>query len=289
MGHDFNSTNISLTSRFAAYMRHFTDIPFATDIAEIIRARTAFETFLRPYKLTPEDLHFYAPYFEARHKSIGAMIQRLNPRQILELGAGLSPRGMTLSAEPHIFYLETDLEEMIGEKRALLATLQRRHRLPPRNNLRVLAASALDRDQLRTAANYFKAGQRLLILHEGLLQYLTATETELVARNIHALLSQFGGMWITPDFSLKSDTESISDQQKHFRSVLAETTHLTIFDNAFDSIEHLREYFRSLGFKVEVFNQFYLAPELSSVARLGLNPALVDELRPRARLWSLTI
>jgi O-methyltransferase involved in polyketide biosynthesis len=289
MGHDFTRSDSSVTSRFGAYMRLFTDIPYAADIAEIIHARTAFETFLRPYNLTPEDLHFYAPYFEARHKSIGAMIQRLNPRQVLEIGASLSPRGMTLSAQPHIFYVETDLEEMIGEKRALIAALHRRHRLPARNNLRVVPADALDRDQLQSAANYFKSGQRLLIVHEGLLQYFTASETERVARNIHELLSKFGGIWITPDFSLKSDSDNISDQQRHFRSVLNETTHRTIFNNAFDSVEHLREYFRSLGFKVEVFNQLYLAPELSSVARLGLKPELIDELRPRLRLWSLRI
>ena len=286
MAHDF--ANLSVTKRFAAYMRQFSDIPYATDIAEILSARAAFEAFLKPYNLTPEHLHFYAPYFEARHKSIGAMIRRINPRQVLELGAGLSPRGLALSAEPHVFYLETDLEEMIGEKRALIAALQRRHRLPTRNNLRNVAADALERDQLLAAANYFKAGQRLLVVHEGLLQYLSSSETELVARNVHELLGKFGGMWITPDFSLKSDSDHISDQQKHFRRVLADATHRTIFNNAFDSLEHLREYYHGLGFQVEVFNQFYLAGDLVSPSRLNLDPQVVEELRPRLRLWQLT-
>ena len=286
MAHDF--AKLSVTKRFAAYMRQFSDIPYAADTADIIQARPAFEAFLRPHKLIPEDLHFYAPYFESRHKAISAAIQRVNPRQVLEIGAGLSPRGLTLSADGRIFYVETDLEAMIGEKRALLAALTRRNRLPARNNLRNVAADALELDQLLAAANYFKSGQRLVIVHEGLLQYLSSSETEQVARNIHHLLGKFGGTWITPDFSLKGDSAHISDQQKHFRQVLHDATDRTLYDNAFDSIEHLREYFRGLGFHIEVFNQLYLAPDLVSPTRLRLDPAILDELRPRLRLWSLT-
>jgi len=286
MAHDF--AKLSVTKRFAAYMRQFSDIPYAADTADIIQARPAFEAFLRPHKLIPEDLHFYAPYFEARHKAISAAIQRVNPRQVLEIGAGLSPRGLTLSEDGRIFYVETDLEAMIGEKRALLAALTRRHRLPARNNLRNVAADALELDQLLAAANYFKSGQRLVVVHEGLLQYLSSSETEQVARNIHHLLGKFGGTWITPDFSLKSDSAHISDQQKYFRQVLHDATERTLYDNAFDSIEHLREYFRGLGFQVEVISQLYLAPDLTSLQKLRLPPETLDPLRPKLRLWSLT-
>jgi O-methyltransferase involved in polyketide biosynthesis len=286
MAHDF--AKISLTARFVAYMRLFTDIPYATDIAELIRARAAFDAFLRPHKLTPEDLHFYAPIFEARYKSINAMIRRINPRQILEIGTGLSPRGFNITADAQIFYVETDLPEIVEEKRLLLGALQRRHHLIPHNNLRLTVANALERDQLQAAASAFKSGQRLVILHEGLLQYLSASETERVAGNIHKLLGQYGGAWITPDFSLRSDAEHVSEEQKYFRRVIAQATDRTLYNNAFDSIEHLREYYRSLGFQVEVFNQLYLAPDLVSPQRLKLKPELLDELRPRLRLFSLT-
>jgi O-methyltransferase involved in polyketide biosynthesis len=286
MPHDF--ARISLSARLAAYMRLFTDIPFAAEIAETIRARAVFETFLRGHDLTPEDLHFYAPIFEARYKSIGAMIRRINPRQILELGAGLSPRGLNLTAAPTIFYVETDLDHIIDEKRTLLLQLQRSHRLEPRNNLRLAPANALDGAQLQAAAKNFKSGQRLLVVHEGLLQYLSSSETEHVARNIHHLLGQFGGMWITPDFSLKSDSDHITDQQKLFRRIVGEATDRTLYNNAFDSIEHLRDYYRGLGFQVEVFNQLYLAPDLVSPTRLRLDPALLQDLRPKLRLWQLT-
>ena len=286
MAHDF--AKISVTAKLAAYMRGFSDIPYAADIADLTRARATFDQLLRDHTLRPEDLTFYAPFFEARHKSIGAMIQRARIGQVLELATGLSPRGLELTADPRYYVVETDLDEILAEKRALLSALSRRHRLDARNNHRLTAANALELDQLLSAANYFKAGQRLLVVHEGLLQYLSSSETEHVARNIHHLLGRFGGMWITPDFSLKTDSAHLTDAQTLFRRIIAEATDRTLYDNTFDNIEHLREYFRDLGFQVEVFNQLYLAPELTSSTRLRLDPALIDDLRPKLRLWSLT-
>lgn len=286
MAHDF--AKISPTAKLAAYMRQFSDIPFAPEIAELVRAAKAFEALLRDKTLQPEDLTWYAPIFEVRHKSINAMIRRAGARQVFELAAGLSPRGLELTADPDLRYVETDLAEAVAEKRELLVALARRHRLPPRHHLRVVTASAFDRAALQAAAKHFKSGQRLHIVHEGLLQYLSSSETEQVARNVHELLGHFGGAWITPDFSLKADAAPISEQHRLFRRIIAETTERTLYNNAFDSIEHLREYFRGLGFQVEVFNQLYLAPNPVSLERLRLSPTLLDDLRPRLRLWMLT-
>lgn len=286
MPHDF--AKISVTAKLAAHMRQFSDIPYASDIADLTGARASFDQLLRHHALKPEDLTFYAPFFEARHKAIGAMIPRTRIGQVLELAAGLTPRGLDLSADPRYFCVETDLDEIIAEKRTLLAAISRRHKIPARNNHRLTAANALDGAHLLAAANYFKAGQRLLIVHEGLLQYLSSSETEQVARNIHELLGKFGGMWITPDFSLKSDAAHITDAQKLFRNIIAEATDRNLYNNAFDNIEHLRDYYRTLGFQVEVFNQLYLAPDLVSPTRLRLPPEIMDDFRPRLRLWSLT-
>ena len=280
---------ISFTAKLAAYMRQFSDIPFASDVADIVGARRAFEGLLRQHAMRSEDLHFYAPIFEARHKSLSVMIRRARAQQVLELAAGLSTRGLALTSDPKLRYVETDLPEPVTEKHELLAAISRRHRLLPRNNLRVTAADALDRDQLlQIATTHMQAGLRAVIVHEGLLQYLSSSETEKVALNIHELLGRFGGVWITPDFSLKGDAANFSDQQRKFQAVIAEVTERTLYNNAFENIEHLREYFRALGFQVEVFNQLYLAPHITSMERLRLKPELLDELRPRLRLWSLT-
>jgi O-methyltransferase involved in polyketide biosynthesis len=286
MAHNF--AKISFTSKLTAYMRQFADITFASDVADLIGAGKAFDALLRQHALKPDDLTWYAPIFEARHKSIGAMIRRSNGHQVLELASGFSPRGLAVTADPKITYVETDLPQTIVEKRRLLSAISKRHRLMPRDNFRIVGANALEREQLQAATTYFQPGQPLLIVHEGLLQYLSSSETEQVARNIHELLGQYGGAWITPDFSLKADAENLSAQQETFRRIIAEATERTMYNNAFENMEHLREYFRGLGFQIEVFNQLYLAPNLVSIDRLHLPPELLDELRPRLRLWVLT-
>ena len=277
---------ISLTAKLTAYMRQFTDIPFARDVAELVQAKAAFENLLRDRHLKPDDLTWYAPILELRYKSITEMIRRSGAGQILELASGLTLRGLAMTADPGLDYVETDLDELTGGKSALISEISRRHRLSVRNNLRTLAANALERENLAAATENFRPGQPIAIVHEGLLQYLTATETETVARNIHDLLEKFGGVWITPDFSMKADAATVSEQQKQFRQIVASATDRTMYNNAFNDTEHLNAYFGRLGFQVEVFNQLYLAPNLVSAHRL--RPGLLDELKPRLRLWVLS-
>jgi O-methyltransferase involved in polyketide biosynthesis len=279
---------IGLTAKLTAYLQQFTDIPFAQDVANLVRAKKAFAHLLRNYNLRPDDLNGYAPIFEARYKSIGAMIRRTGVRQILELAAGFSSRGLAMTADAGLRYVEIDREEIAAEKVALISAISRRHRLLPRDNLRVLAANILEPDPLQAATNCLRAAQPVAIVHEGLLQYLSSSETETVARNIHEILGAFGGVWITPDLALKSDAANVSDRQKVFQRIVAETTDRTMYNNAFENVEHVREYFKRLGFQVEMFNQLYLAPNLVSIDRLRLAPDLVDELRPRLRLWMLS-
>ncbi|MEI9997836.1 MAG: hypothetical protein WDO13_01010 [Verrucomicrobiota bacterium] len=124
-------------------------------------------------------------------------------------------------------------------------------------------------------------------MHEGLLQYLSSTETEALARHIRELLGSFGGEWITPDLSLKADAEGVSERQRQFQSLVVEATERTLYNNRFEDVEHVRTYFGRLGFQLEVFSQLYLAPELVSLQRLHLRPELLEELRPRLRVWVL--
>ena len=278
---------ISVTAKLTAYMRQFTDIPFASDVAELVHAREAFDQLLRHERLSPDDLTWYAPILEARYKSIDEMIRRTGVRQILELASGLSLRGLALTAIPNLLYVETDLERLIAEKSGLIAEVLRRMHLPSRGNLHAVAANALARDDLFAAAARFHEERPIAIVHEGLLQYLTATETETVAGNIHELLGKYGGFWITPDFSLKADSGNVSAQQRRFRRIVAAATDRTMYNNAFDDAEHVISYFGRLGFQVEVFNQLYLAPHLVSPDRVHLRPGLLDELKPRLRLWVL--
>ncbi len=58
----FDYAKISLTAKLTAYMRQFTGVPFADDVAELVHAREAFDHLLRDEHLTADDLTWYAPH-----------------------------------------------------------------------------------------------------------------------------------------------------------------------------------------------------------------------------------
>ena len=66
-------------------MRQFSDIPFASEVAELLYSREVFEALPQGHQMTPEDLVWYPPIFEVRSKCVSEAIQRSGSRQVLEL------------------------------------------------------------------------------------------------------------------------------------------------------------------------------------------------------------
>ena len=280
---------ISLTAKLAAYMRQFSDIPFAQDVAQHLRAQEAFERLLRDHQMRPEDLLWYAPLFEVRYKSIAATIRKLPVSQVLELASGVALRGLTMTQEPSVTYVESDLQELTDAKVSLVAALCRQYDLAIHGNLHLVAANALDHHQLQTAVKPFRHHQPIAVVHEGLLPYLSAREMATVARNIRDLLVEFGGVWITPDFSLKEEARHTSDQQRRFRALVAAATDRTLYNNAFDNNEQLLTFFDSLELHPQVLNQVDETPNIVSLDVLKLPHQILDQAKPRLRLWILSL
>jgi hypothetical protein len=95
-----NFDKISVTAKLAAYMRQYSDIPFAAEIALHIGAAEAFEQLLHDHQIRPADLLWYAPIFEVRYKSIVEVIRQMGVTQILELASGISLRGLAMTQDP---------------------------------------------------------------------------------------------------------------------------------------------------------------------------------------------
>jgi hypothetical protein len=72
-----------LTTQQAAYMRQFSDIPFASDVAELMHSREVCEALLRSQQIAPADSLWYAPIFEVRYKSVTEAIRRTGNQLVL--------------------------------------------------------------------------------------------------------------------------------------------------------------------------------------------------------------
>jgi O-methyltransferase involved in polyketide biosynthesis len=279
---------ISVTAKLTAYMRQFSDIPFATDVARLLNAEEVFDTLLHDQGIGPGDLLWYAPIFEVRYKSVARAIQNAGVSQVLELASGLSLRGLAMTRDPALTYVESDLEELTDDKIAMVTEIRRLYALPSSGNLHLVAASALDRDQLRTAAARLRPREPIAVVNEGLLQYLTSEETETVARNVHELLRDHGGVWITTDFAVKDEVRDLSDQQRRFRAAVAAATERRLHDGAFPDAAALQSFFDRVGFSARVLSQVDEAGEVVSVETLKLPRETLERLKPRLKLWVLS-
>jgi O-methyltransferase involved in polyketide biosynthesis len=282
-------SRISVTAKVAAYYRQFSDIPFAKEVAARIHADDAFAQIVRDHALDRDQLTFYAPMFEARYKSITQLIQKAGVSQVLELACGYSLRGLDLTRESTIRYVETDLPDVVATKLALLDDVRRHHDIAPSPLHVVTVADALDVEQLRTAAAPFDAGKPLMILSEGLIGYLTRQEIERLAANVHDVLGAFAGSsWICPDFSFKVDLQNLPPERVRLREAITGITERQLDASAFEDQSDLATFLDRHGFSVHVRSQVDETPAFSSIPALGLSPALIERMRPALRAWVMT-
>ncbi len=279
---------VSLTAQLAAYMRQFSDIPFARDVAELLHSREVFEALLQGHGISPEDLLWYAPIFEVRYKSVTAAIQRSGCRQVLELASGLALRGLVMTQNADVNYIESDLTSISAEKAQLIAILRARYGIADHHNLSFPVVNAIEMSQLREAVKTLRRDAPLAVANEGLFPYLSHAELQDLAHNIHDLLLEFNGCWITPDFSIRGEVTRVSEQQRKFRRIVSAATDRSMYSNAFDSLDQLEAFLSTVGFKAVMSNALDDVPEPVSMRVLGLPATLLAPMRSSLRLWVLT-
>ncbi|WP_175947766.1 class I SAM-dependent methyltransferase [Burkholderia pyrrocinia] len=273
---------ISVTAKLAAHYRAFSDVPFASDVARFIRSAETVDALVGEHGIDASKLNEYAPMFEARYKSIAALLVKLRATQVLELASGFSLRGLAIARDHDVRYVESDLHSVNAEKRKLLTSLS----VATRGAHSVVTANVLEGAQLRAAVASFDRKCELFVVCEGLMQYLSVEERETLATNIRALMNGFSaGTWITPDFSFRMDSASISDERKRMITAVAGLTERALNECAFESESELDAFFCRHQWRAEKVDQVTEAGELVSVNRMSLNPQTVERLRGRLGLW----
>jgi O-methyltransferase involved in polyketide biosynthesis len=258
--------------------------------AALVGPDPAFDALVRTHHLEPEKLSFYAPMFEARYKSISALTKKSGARQVLELASGYSLRGLDLTVDPAFQYVEVDLPAVVEQKARLLDDLRRAHGIGVAPGHRLAIADVLDAHQLRTAAQPLRRDEAVIVLCEGLIGYLTRDETERLAGNVRSLLSEFvGGTWLTPDFSFRSEVRDLPPERQRLREAVTGLTERQLDASAFEDEQDLADFLARHGFGHRVVRQVDETPSFSTIATLGLSPAVLDRLRPLLRVYAMTL
>ncbi len=186
-----------------------------------------------------------------------------------------------------ISYIDTDLADLNAIKLKLIADLRSKYGIKDTGNYHIATANALDLPQLQSASRQFRRDQPIAIVNEGLIIYFSVAERELLARNIHALLNDFGGVWITPDFSTKTDAKDSTPGRRRFRQAVTGLTERTCMSAAFETDQQMGDFFAEMGFQAERRYQMGESANLTSMDALALSPQIIERERPELKIWVL--
>lgn len=272
---------IEPTARIVAYRRSLSDIPFAKEIYNLVKDGG---DPIEPSLLRPD----LSPQIEARHKIIDRYLDQSGIGQVLEIASGLSPRGLNRTQDEKVRYVELDLPAVIDKKAKIVSQLLGASIIPLRPNLHLVSGNALELPDLERTSTIFDPDKSLAVVNEGLMRYLTMAERARLATNIHALLTKFGGIWITPDISLKRVFENENVRDKAHVEQISKMTGASIVANRFESKEQAKKFFEHLGFDVQPHSWLEVADELTSPSRAGVTPEEVTEMNSLPVLFVMT-
>lgn len=135
------------------------------------------------WPVLPAYLKRIESFLKLRHQAIEERLDILQPDMVVEVAAGLSPRGLTYAREwPHVPYLELDLADMAAAKRSHL----RGEKLP--DDFHISDADILAADFVERLAIKPDGQQKLVVITEGLMPYLSFEEKEQAWRNVQQLM-----------------------------------------------------------------------------------------------------
>jgi O-methyltransferase involved in polyketide biosynthesis len=197
--HDRGHHKIGPTAHVTAYAWYQLGLPYGNLFATREGAtmywvfRGATEAGIRWFKF-PSLLEF----LEFRHRMMEAQLELLDPDRIVELGAGLSRRGITWALDRGVRYTEIDLPHMTAAKRAMIER-------GPAHALRALRDGELELRSTDILAPGFAAelaellagAKRPVVISEGMIDYFELRDREMLLESIAKGLRSTGGHYLT--------------------------------------------------------------------------------------------
>jgi O-methyltransferase involved in polyketide biosynthesis len=216
----------------------------------------------------------------ARHRLIdlllGEAIAAGRITQVLEIAAGMSPRGWRFARDhPEITYLEGDLPAMAKRKRA---ALERAGSLTDRHRVVEIDALADEGElSLSAVADALRAEQGVAVITEGLLPYLDRGAAAALWRRIASMLTGF------PDGMYLSDIHLADENPRLVAAAFLRGLSLFVrsrVDLHFDTAEEAEAALLDAGFGTAVLHRPLDFADRIEVGRPGAEMVRVLEARP---------
>ncbi len=214
------------------------------------------------YGLGPS-ARYHLDYLWVRHAAYEARLRELKPDVIVEIGAGLSPRGLSFTQKnPNLVYIEGDLPHMVEAKRKALRNVT----LP--SNYHLGTVDLLGSGFLKSLPPVLKRGQKIVVITEGVTDYLNMDEKCHAWTNIASMLRTFGGGTYLLEIHARNLFSSYRMSARFFTAFLGTIVGANFEERLFDRIEDARKVILDSGFdSVETL-------DLAGLNTSGKNPPL---------------
>ncbi|MBN3938401.1 class I SAM-dependent methyltransferase [Nostoc sp. NMS9] len=279
---------ISPTALMVAYTRQFTDILYGKELAQLVNAESFIEQLQQKKLSQPSEVSVLV---EARYKAVNQVISQhlqFETTQIIELASGLLPRGMAMSQNQNITFVESDLPAMISQKQQLVKRL-----IGERQNLYFEAIDATNQpSQFPLNVNYLHQNQPVVVLCEGLLTYLTLAEKQKVFANVREILQVYGGVWITPDlttFDGLNQLRQISPGLQRLNRTASNVSGRAINNYHFENIDYVKQFAYEQGFNIKEYSMLEMMNQITCLKPLGIEPEVVKSMLAIGSTFVLTL
>jgi O-methyltransferase involved in polyketide biosynthesis len=181
----------------------------------------------------------------ARHHAIDTLLERAivagEVTQVIEIAAGLSPRGWRFSSRhgADLAYIETDLPGMARRKQDLLDGA---HLLGPGHRVRTLDAFAADGpDSLAALADELDPDQGTAVITEGLINYFPLPDVLSLWDAIAGTLHRFPRGLYLSDLHLDRAPGAVTAAAKTFMKAVVRGDVYLHFDDEASAVRALRD------------------------------------------------
>lgn len=268
---------IGPTAHYTAYVWHRLGLPYA-DVFATRRGAALYWGFLVAgewmTRLSP-DVPTMRDYLEYRHRLIEAVLHGLLPDRLVDLGAGLSRRGMTWAADRGVDSIDIDLPAMAAAKRRALA------RVPSelRAGLRVIDDDVLSSGFEDRLARLLAGSRRPVVTAEGLLSYLDPPDRLAVLGMVARAFRRTAHGSFVCDVHTAEDQARVGRATSLLRFAIRTVTRRRRALDPFPTREALRVAFLDAGFDhVEIVDASAHAKSVPQLRSLH-SPALVVHAR----------
>jgi O-methyltransferase involved in polyketide biosynthesis len=189
-------------------------------------------------------------YLEFRHRMLDAQLDAMAPDRIIELGAGLSHRGITWALDRQVHYTEIDLPHMSAAKRRMFGQAPSRVRHALHNNeLELRSNNILAPSFADELAHLIAGAKRPVVISEGMIDYFDLDDRETLLRNISSGFRKAGvhGHYLT-DLQRGDRERKVGVAAKIMRQAIKAATRGRGPAKPFRNLEHVDRVFALAGF-----------------------------------------